>query len=105
MKLRQRCRNLSIKHKLRLIMMCVVTAALLFSSVAMLAYDQLALRTTMRNDLNVLAEMFGANSTAALSFGDQKAANELLEGLRAKRHITQAYIYSGDGVLFATYRR
>jgi two-component system, sensor histidine kinase and response regulator len=70
-----------------------------------LGYDQLALRGEMRNDLSVLAEIFGANSTAALTFGDQRAAEELLAGLRAKRHIVAAFIYGANGKLFATYRR
>jgi two-component system sensor histidine kinase/response regulator len=53
----------------------------------------------------VLAEITGDNSTAALSFGDGKAAEELLSGLRAKRSILTATIYSADGKVFAGYRR
>jgi hypothetical protein len=37
-------------------------------------YDQIAARASMRNDLDVLAEIFSANSTAALSFNDGPAA-------------------------------
>jgi two-component system sensor histidine kinase/response regulator len=105
MTLAARYRNLPIRHKLRMIMMSVVTAALVFASAAVLGYDQLALRAEMRNDLGVLAEIFGVNSTAALTFGDQRAAEELLAGLRAKRHIAAAFIYDAKGHLFAAYRR
>ncbi len=105
MTLAARYRNLPIRHKLRIIMMSVVTAALVFASAAVLGYDQLALRTEMRNDLSVLAEIFGVNSTAALTFGDQQAAEELLAGLRAKRHIAAAFIYNANSQLFAAYRR
>jgi two-component system, sensor histidine kinase and response regulator len=105
MTLAARYRNLPIRHKLRFIMMSVVTAALAFSSAAVLGYDQLALRAEMRNDLSVLAEIFGGNSTAALTFGDQRAADELLAGLRAKRHVVAAFIYDANGHLFAAYRR
>ena len=105
MTLGARYRNLPIRHKLRIIMMSVVTAALVFASAGVLGYDQLALRTEMRNDLSVLAEIFGANSTAALTFGDQRAAEELLAGLRVKRHIVAAFIYGANGKLFAAYRR
>jgi two-component system, sensor histidine kinase and response regulator len=100
-----RYRNLPIRHKLRLIIMSAVTGALVFSSAAVLGYNQLALREDMRNDLSVLAEIFGANSTAALTFGDQRAAEELLGGLRAKQHIVAAFIYDPNGKQFATYRR
>ncbi len=100
-----RYRNLPIRHKLRLIIMSAVASALLFASAAVLAYDQLAIRSEMRNDLSVLAEIFGVNSTAALTFGDQRAAEELLGGLRAKRHVVSAFIYDSSGNLFAAYRR
>jgi signal transduction histidine kinase/ActR/RegA family two-component response regulator len=98
-------RSLSIKQKLRLIIMVTVGAALMLASAAVLGYDYLAFRASMRNDLDVLAEIFGSNSTAALSFGDPKATEEILSGLKAKRHIVGACIYSSGGQLFATYRR
>jgi len=100
-----RYRNLPIRHKLRLIIMSAVTAALVFASAVVLGYDQLSLREEMRNDLSVLAEIFGANNTAALTFGDQRAAEELLAGLRVKRHIAAAFIYDAKGKPFAAYRR
>jgi signal transduction histidine kinase/CheY-like chemotaxis protein len=59
----------------------------------------------MRNELEVLAQMFGSNSTAAISFGDGKAAEELLSGLRAKQPIVAAYLYGANGQPFAAYRR
>jgi len=59
----------------------------------------------MRNDLDVLAEIFSANSTAALSFNDRPAAEELLSTLKAKQHITNAFLYQPDGTVFARYRR
>ncbi len=88
-----RYRNLPIKHKLRLIIMSVVTAALAIASTAILAYDQLELRSEMRSDLSVLAEIFADDNTAALTFGDQEAAQLSLDNLRAKRHIVQAFMY------------
>ncbi len=59
----------------------------------------------MRSDLDVLAEIVGSNSTAAITFGDRSAAAELLSGLKAKKHIVAAVIYCGDGKPFASYRR
>ncbi len=71
----------------------------------MLAYDQIAARESMRNDLGVLADIFGANSSAALSFNDQPAAEEILSTLRAKQHVVAAFLYAADGKLFAAYYR
>ena len=98
-------RNLPIKQKLRLIIMVTVTVALLFACAAVLAYDRVAARSSMQNDLQVLAEMLSANSTAALSFDDAKTGTELLSTLSAKRQILAAQIFSAKGRPFAGYRR
>jgi len=85
--------------------MSIVSSALAVACLAILAYDQVAFRDEMRNDLGVLAEILGSNSTAALSLGDQRASEELLLGLKAKRHIVAAVIYAADGKPFAMYQR
>jgi signal transduction histidine kinase/CheY-like chemotaxis protein len=100
-----RYRHLSIKHKLQLIIMATVAIALLLACGAVLTYGSFFFRESMLNDLGVLAEIFGSNSTAALSFGDHKAAEELLSGLKAKRPIVSAVLYGSDGHVFAVYRR
>jgi signal transduction histidine kinase/DNA-binding response OmpR family regulator len=100
-----RYRNLAVKHKLRLIILFAVVAALIPASIGVVAYDQVAERREMRSDLDVLAEIVGSNSTAAVTFGDRRAAEELLSGLKAKKHIVTAVIYSDDGKPFASYRR
>src|SRR5580658_6761104 len=100
-----RYRNLAVRHKLRLIIIFIVSAALILASGMELTYDQLLARHNMRNDLAVLAEIVGSNSTAAVAFRDQRAAEEILSGLRAKQHIVAATIYSDDGKPFASYRR
>jgi hypothetical protein len=65
-------RNLSVRHKLRLIVMATVTAALLCACAAVLVYDRIAEREGMRNDLEVMAQMLGGNSTAALTLKTRK---------------------------------
>jgi len=100
-----RYRNLPVKHKLRLVVMVTVGAALVLACGAVLAYDQIAARESMRNDLSVLAEIFSANSTAALSFNDRAAAEELLSTLGAKQSVTGGFLYTPDGKLFARYDR
>jgi signal transduction histidine kinase/CheY-like chemotaxis protein len=85
--------------------MGTVTLALLCACAAVLAYDRMAARSSMRNDLDVLAEMLGANSTAALSFSDGPVAAEILSTLRVKRHIAAAEIFTVGGRPLASYRR
>ena len=98
-------RDRSIHQKLRLIIMATVGVALMLACASVLAYDYVTFRNSMRSDLSLLAEIFGSNSTAALSFGDQKAALQLLSELQARRHIVAGCIYSADGAPFAGYRR
>ena len=98
-------RNLPVRHKLRLVIMVTVTAALLCACAAVLAYDRIAARDSMRNDLDVLAEMLGANSTAALSFDDPQVAAEILSTLRVKRHMVAAGVFAAGGRPLAYYRR
>ena len=98
-------RNLPVKLKLHLIIMGTVCTALMLACVAVLVYDHLVLYRTIENDLGVLAEIFASNSTAALTFDDPSAARELLAGLKAKRSIESAVIYSASGKVFASYSR
>ena len=78
-----RYRDLSISHKLRLVIMFTVSAALILACTAVLVYDWLAARDSMRNDLMVEAAMFSTNSTAALSFKDLAAETSCFR--RSKR--------------------
>jgi two-component system, sensor histidine kinase and response regulator len=105
MSLTARYRDLPIRHKLRLIVMLTVGAALTVACAVILIYQYYALRDSLRSDLGILAEITGDNSAAALSFADQRAAEELLSGLREKRSIVTAVIYLVDGKVFASYKR
>jgi len=105
MKLAKTYRNLSVRHKLRLIVMATVTATLLGACAAVLVYDRIATRDSMANDLAAMAEMLGANSTAALSFEDVKVGEEILSSLRVKRQIVAARIITPGGRSLASYHR
>jgi hypothetical protein len=85
--------------------MVTVTVALLCACAAILVYDLFSARNSLRNDMDVLAEMLGDNSTAALSFNDPQVAVEILSTLRAKRHIVAADVFAAGGRLLAGYRR
>jgi signal transduction histidine kinase/HPt (histidine-containing phosphotransfer) domain-containing protein/ActR/RegA family two-component response regulator len=98
-------RNLPIRHKVRLIIMATVSVSLLLICIGVIAYDQITCRVAMRNDLAIIAEMIGANSTGAISFDDARTAEELLRGLSAKRAIVSARIYTAAGIPFAVYQR
>jgi two-component system sensor histidine kinase/response regulator len=98
-------KNLSIKRKLTLIIMLISVIALLLTSVSFIVYDSITSRRARARDLATLAEMIGANSTAALAFDDSDSATETLAALRAKTQIVSACIYTRDGHPFAKYLR
>src|ERR1700751_2118151 len=98
-------RNLPVAQKVQLAGMVVGLTATLLGSAALLMDGQLQGRERMRRDVEVMADIFSANSTAALTFNDPYAAKELLATLNAKQHITAAFLYSANGKPFATYHR
>ena len=54
-------------------------------------------------DLSTIAQVVSTNSSASLASGDRKAAQEILNGLRAKPSIVAAGIYGRRGEPFARY--
>ncbi len=94
-----------IKRKLILIIMLTSSVAILLGGAAYLTYDLLTFRTLMARQLAVLAEIIGANSTAALSFNDPASAQETLAALAADENIVSAALYTKDGRIFAKYLR
>jgi two-component system sensor histidine kinase/response regulator len=98
-------RHASIRQKLTRIVLLTCATAVLVACTVFAVYDITTFRISMANDLITLAEIVGANSSAALTFGDQEAAHEILSSLTARPHIVQACILTPDGGLFARYSR
>lgn len=98
-------RDVSIKQKLVLILMLTSSVTLFLVCTAFVAYERIAFRDAMVRNLSVLAQIVGANTTAALTFNDQVSAEQTMSGLRAERHIVTACIYGRDGSVFAKYSR
>src|SRR5918996_1654198 len=97
--------NVSIKHKLTLVIMITSIVAVLVSCGSFILYDQRVERSELGEELDNLAAIIASNSTAAISFSDQGSANEILSALRARANIMAACIYTADGKVFATYVR
>ncbi|MBN2371316.1 MAG: EAL domain-containing protein [Vicinamibacteria bacterium] len=98
-------RDFSIRSKLTLIAMLTNGAVLLLSVTAFVGYELIAFRAAMKQNIETLADVVGSNSTAALTFNDQAAAEATLGALRVAKHVIAAAIFTKDGRLFATYLR
>ena len=97
--------NISIRWKLTLLIVTISTVSLLLASVAFITSDRINTQQTVSNNLDTMAEIIAANSSAALLFRDAMAAQETLGFLRAQEHIQAAAIYSKDDTVFASYRK
>ncbi|MFQ5639975.1 MAG: PAS domain S-box protein [bacterium] len=95
----------SIKKKLTLIIMLISGLSLLLACLAFIMYDLISFKSAMKRDLNILAEVIGANSTAALIFDNAADAKETLAALKAEKHITSACVFTKDGNVFTQFIR
>ena len=62
-------------------------------------------KTTTRESLEIVAEVVGANSAAALVFLDQQVAERMLSALSRHPEIFQAVLYDRQQRVFASYQR
>jgi PAS domain S-box-containing protein len=99
----RRLKNLSIKHKLIVIIMLTSSTSLLIASAAFITNELIDARNTTVEQLSTLARTLGSNCTAALIFSDSKAAGETLTALNAVPQILSAEIYTPAGEHFAYY--
>ena len=97
--------DLTLGRKLTAISMATTAAALTLVCVVFVAYDISTSRQRLVSDMGMLGDVVGKNSTAALAFGDPKAAADTLEGLRRNEHIVSAMIVSHFGRPLARFDR
>jgi PAS domain S-box-containing protein len=95
----------SIRRKLTRIVLLTSGVALVVSCIIFGAYDVSVSRRTRLQTLTTLAQITGANSSAAVSFGDAESAAEILKSLQSEKQIMHAALFSSDGKVLATYSR
>jgi len=97
--------DLSIRRKLTAIVLITCGVSIFIACTMLAAYDIVAFRREVAVELVSTAGVTGSNTTAALSFGDARAARETLNSLSAETHIVSAAVYAADGSVFARYAR
>lgn len=95
----------TIKRKLTLIIMLTCSVTLILACAAILIFEHAGTKQVLKHNTQVMANVIGANSSAALSFKDKNAAKETLSALRAEPYVLSACLYAHDGQVFATYYR
>jgi PAS domain S-box-containing protein len=96
-------RDQPIKRKLTVVILLTTTLALLLMGTGLITYELVTFRRTLVGNMNVLADIVGDNSSAALEFDNVAEAEEILAALAAEPQITAASLYKPDGSLFARY--
>lgn len=98
-------RNLSIRHKLTLMLVGTATTVLLLASVIILVSNARNARAQMKREYVALANVLSAKSAAALIMAEmqQDAAQAELDHLKAAPTIVAAALYDADGKVVATY--
>jgi PAS domain S-box-containing protein len=95
----------STKRKLTVIIMLTCCVALILACIAILVFEHAGTRQILKQNTQVMANVIGANSSAALTFKDKNAARETLAALRAEPFVLSACLYNAEGEVFATYHR
>jgi diguanylate cyclase (GGDEF)-like protein len=98
-------RDLSLKHKLTLVLTLTSFLVLLAAFTAAFVFERASSHRALGQDLSSLSEVVSANSTAALSFEDARSATEILSTLRLRPNVVTAGLYTSDGRVFAAYYR
>ncbi|MBW1895033.1 MAG: response regulator [Deltaproteobacteria bacterium] len=98
-------RNISIKHKLTMIIMLTAIIVLSLFSFSFVAIDIMTVRKAMTDKISTIAEIIGSNSNASLTFMDRESAEKILSTLVNEPHIVSACIYEKNGEVFSKFQR
>ena len=92
-----------IKRKLSGIVILISGLLIGCMAIAVTVEKYYSYRTKLVKNSTVLAEIVGANSNAALIFGDIETASEILAALRAEKDIIAACLHDSKGRVFSLY--
>ncbi|HZR17833.1 MAG TPA: ATP-binding protein [Verrucomicrobiae bacterium] len=97
-------KNLPIQRKIGVAIQMTCASALAVAAAAIFVAQLITFRQAFTRDLEAIGSILGNNSTAAISFKDRKAAEEILGAVSAKSHILQATLRLPDESVFAEYK-
>ncbi len=97
--------DLSLGRKLVIIITGISGTALLIACLLVVSYDIHRFRSNQIEQLNLLADMLGQNSAAAMAFDDSQSAAEILASSRFASSVSGVCLYLQDGVSFARFAR
>lgn len=99
----QSLQDISIKNKMMVLTMLAVLTAVTLACTAFVINHVCLIKNDTAEQLSVLANIVGADISAALSSDDNKTATRMLSSLKLQPMVTVAALYSVEGQVFATY--
>ncbi|HZE98890.1 MAG TPA: ATP-binding protein [Planctomycetota bacterium] len=97
--------DLPIRQKLRRIILIISGLSVLGSCAVFVTYQWISSRNVLARQLEILAEIIGDQSSAAVEFNQPAQAASILRSLKAEHQVLGAAIYGTDRKLFARYLR
>lgn len=101
----KRFADLPIKSKLVSVITGTSVFALALACAGFVTYEIVTYRAEAGRDLSLRAEILAASGAVALTFADERAAQETLDIMRVDPHSISAQFYAKNGTLFAAYAR
>ena len=98
-------RDLPIRRKLLLTTLTSSAAALVLATGGFLAWDIAQFRSAVRQDMAAQSVILAENSGAALTFGDERVAREILTAIKVQPYVDMTCLYAGASRLFMSYVR
>ncbi|WLT31222.1 response regulator [Geothrix sp. PMB-07] len=93
----------SLRQKVMFLVMGLTAMALMVGATAFLTFEDFASRKSDARALSSLAEIISVNLALPVTFDDAGASVEVLKGLKAHGHITEARVYSASGAMLTSY--
>ncbi len=100
-----RLRNMTIKQKLIAIIMLSTVFALFSAATGFILRSWLEDRKELVAEISTHAMVIADNSTAAVTFKDEKDATQILSALHSTRDVIYACMYDSSGQVLAEYQR
>lgn len=96
-------RDLPLRRKVTLLLLAPCLVGLLIASAVLLGLQVRMFRQEVARNMAAVAEILGANLSAAIAINDPKAAAELLDSLQVRGHMVSGALVLPDGTVFAQY--
>lgn len=98
-------KNLSIKHKLIVIVLWVTIPSIVLGFTVIIVYDIIQLRQDLVNNTILHADLVGEVCVAPISFNDMNGVKEIVAKIGTIPYIENGYVYGENGELYAKFNK